>query len=630
MSRFSPAKLLSCVVCLAVLFPALALGGESASAGGGTRDLSNQFDYRSIAFQGQMRKERITSGDVVHPAVLREIADLGFNDVCFHVERGPQTKQITSMHEGLVEAGIIDLIEELGLTTSVWVHEFMQYDESWGEPAPDNEKLWKALRKRYESYLDLWPQIDYFVVTCTETDMSPKGREIFRKIYETIGGVIRERGGTIIVRSFFHGPHRVWREDMSPVIPDYACVQHKYVQGDWSLRRPSNPLIGIPDPHPMVVEFDVGGEYYETDHILNCFADELAERMENYIIPAGVDGISVRINRHGGTAFDHPNAVNYWYLGLLTSGRVQNVDQAWKKFATEYFDEDVADEIIAVLRPTGDVTAEALSYARASYGNSRLQTVGDRWGFVNRGERFEKPLFLPPYNSYPRGSAKREEYREDFEEQMRGNLNWITKDYGGYQQQLKNVDYCIVRLEGLKDRLDDNTYKYLHWLLEETRWNLITLQEAQQAHFKVFRIVHGAKEALAQQLHKEVEKHLQKVTRQNAIATQTERIRGTWRGPEYSERRGGYVMSALFLVEFRLWMHYLGLTGPIAYDRDGDGKEEPVTTFKELEGYMVATGWEEDDAHRRLGYIKRKYSSFDEYVEGLFGEGTLPRKTPPQ
>lgn len=606
------------ISALSLSFVGFPLTAQSQS----DRNLKEQFKYRSIAFQGQMDRESYIEGDVVHPGVLKEVAALGFNDICFHVERGPQTKQITSMHQGLTESGLIDLIEELGMTTSVWVHEFMQLEESWGEPTADNEVLWNALRERYEGYLELWPEIDYFVVTCTETDMSPKGKEVFQKIYETIGGVIRDHGGNMIVRSFYHGRFEVWVEEMSPVIPDYAYVQHKYVKGDWQLRLPNNPLITMPEDHPMLVEFDIAGEYYEGDSILNCFADELAQRMEEYIIPADVDGISVRVNRRGATAYDHPNAINYWYLGLLTSDQVSDVDEAWKRYTTEMFGEELADEMTEILRVTGEVSAEAFSYGKAAYGNNRLKKVADFFGGVDRGERFDRALFIPPHSSFDRDSEEYEKYRADYESQLRGDMKWIEQDAAGYKKQLAAINNSIEKLEGLKHRLDDATYTYMHWLLEETRWNLVSLQEFQQAHFKAFRALHIDDEQEKQQLLEEIQQHLQVLAKQSQIAEQTERTRMTWRDRQENPGRGAYMDLGTSLMEFRIWLNYFGLGDPLKIDKDDDGKkEEVVDTFDELEEYMVEQGWRnEAGAEETVGYSRAKHDSYQDWVDYLFYE----------
>jgi hypothetical protein len=553
-------------------------------------------------------------GAVVTESMLREIAACGYNDICFHVEWGEQTEKIRAIHKGLVQAGLKEVIEELGLTTSIWVREFVDWDASWGKPTADNDRLFGAMRKRYEGYFDLWPEIDYFVITNTETQMTPRGKATFERIFNVIGQVAREHNANIIVRSFFHGPREVWLNDMLPSIPEHAWVQHKYVQGDWSMRRPNNPLIAMKQHHPLIAEFDIGGEYYKTDYILRCHVDDLAERMK-YVGDSGVQGISVRLNRFGGTVFEHPNAVNYWYLGLLTSGQVESSEEAWQRFAVEYFGKDVADEMIEILRPTGAATAEALSIGRNAYGNARNSSIAatrhDR-----QHRRFEHPLFLEAHKSFAEDTERYVRAKTRMEEILRGEPKWIEQEREAYSAHLGALKRSKQKLEGLKARLDASTYKYTHWLMEETIWFLKVMEEAQLAHLKVFRIRHGGDQVKREQLLQEVCEHLETIEK---LALVDESVQGQWRGRKYGLRRGSHTDAAQFVTEFRLWMHELGLRGPLQFDKDADGRKEDVTTLDELVAYHVSRGWKERAAERYVYWIRRKDMDFQKWIGHLFG-----------
>ncbi|MFP4380854.1 MAG: hypothetical protein ACLFUS_10185 [Candidatus Sumerlaeia bacterium] len=601
-------KKIACMIAILLLL--ICLIGNARAA-----DLSEQFKYRSIAIQGHMGKEALEKSPFFGEAMLREVARLGYNDICFHVEWGEQTEKITEIHAFLEENGYIELMDELGLTASVWVREFVDWDpEEWGEPSADNEKLFKALEERYEAYFQIWPELDYFVITNTETQMSPKGQAAFKRIFDVIGSVARKHGANIIVRSFFHGPRSVWLEDMSPVIPDYALIQHKYVEGDWSLTKPNNILIGMDNQHPVIVEFDIGGEYYETDHILNCFADELAERMQ-YIIDSGAQGISVRINRFGGNAFDHPNAINYWYLGLLTSGQVENVEEAWQKYANEMFPEDVADEMIAILQPTGPATAEAMSIGRNAYGNARNTEIAAT-RYDRQSKRFEHPLFLEAHKSFMDDSKEAEAAEKQMQKILHGDPEIIDRETQDYKKHLQELEQSLKRLESIQEKLPEETYKYIHWLLEETIWNLKTMEEAQLANLKVFRIRYGGEGVDKEELKAEIEDHLKTIEKLHLI---DKSISGEFRSRSYSERRGSYAEAGKFATEFRIWMHHLGLGDPLMFDKNGDGKKEEVTNLDEFIGYHVSRGWSEREASRWVYFIKKKSDSYEDWKEKRFG-----------
>jgi hypothetical protein len=251
-----------------------------------------------------------------------------------------------------------------------------------------------------------------------------------------------------------------------------------------------------------------------------------------------------------------------------------------------------------------------------------MKKVADFWGFVDRGERFDRALFLPPHGSFDRDSEQYKQYLADYESQLRGDKEWIEKDAAGYKKQLAAINNSIDKLEAVKDRLEDATYSYMHWLLEETRWNLVSLQEFQQAHFKAFRALHIDDDQEKQELMEEIRQHLEVVTKQSEIAEQTERANITWRDRKESVGRGGYVDIGTSLMEFRIWLNYFGIGDPLKIDKDDDGeKEEVVDTFDELEEYMVEQGWrDEAGAEKTVGYARAKHDSYQDWVDSLFNE----------
>lgn len=570
--------------------------------------------YRSIAVQGQMSKEAYTKEDpIVNEAMLREIAALGYNDLCIHVEWGEQTERIRGIHEGLAETGLDEVIEELGLTITIWTREFIDWDpDEWGEFDAENDELFAAMEKRYESYFELWPEIDYLVVTNTETQVTPKGRATFQRIFDTVAGVARENGAGIIVRSF--GSKKAWLEEKVMEIPEDAWVQHKYVNIDWQLSLPDNWLIAEPQQHRMIVEFDIGGEFFETDHILNPFTDDLAERWD-YITDSGAEGISVRLNRFGGTAFDHPNAVSYWYLGLLSSGQAKTVDEVWNRYCTAMFGAELAEEMEAILRPTQFVSREAMTVRSGAYGNNRPTWLAENNN--SHGRRFEDPFFLHGKTTYVDSPPAYRDQKDYYEDEMRrmltGDPEIIQEEEEGFDRQLASINQSIDRLEQLEGRLDADAYRYIHWLLEETRWYLKVMQNAQLAHLKAFRLRSGADEAEAARLREEIEAHLDRL---DELAIVEAEIEGSWRNRNYKESRGGYADGGKFATEFRLWLAEQGLMSPPSFERDGE--RVVVDSFEDLEAYQKALGWGERETRHWVNGLEDEHGSLDAWLEAMF------------
>lgn len=335
-----------------------------------------------------------------------------------------------------------------------------------------------------------------------------------------------------------------------------------------------------------------------------------------YSIDSGAKGISVRINRFGGNAFEHPNGINYWYLGLLTSGQVEDVDEAWEKFAKEMFPNEVADEMIAILRPTGPATAEALSIGINAYGNAR-NTVIAATRHDRQGRRFEYPLFLEGYKSSIDDSEKYLAEEEHMKEKiLKGAPEVIAREEKAYKKHLAELNDSLERLEAIKAKLPEETYKYMHWLMEETIWNLKVRQEAQLANLKVFRIRYGGEEADVEKLKGEIAQHLATIEKLHLVDDQA---KGTFRTRSYSERRGSHAKSGEFATEFRLWMQHLGIGDGLRYDKDDDGELEEVSSLEEFVEYHISRGWSEREAERRVYWIKKNHDSYDEWLESLFG-----------
>ncbi len=457
--------------------------------------------YRSIAFQGMYSDQHL---HYCRPQVLREIARVGFNDICFHTEWGEEEEKLRRIHDYLEREGMLELADELDLTISAWVHEFMDLDPAWGEPALDNAGLWKGLERRYDHYFTrVFPELDYLILTTTETDVSAADDvEVYGRLVQFMARKCREHGVRLIVRNFAHGPagFRNWERRLA-TIPEDVIIQTKHVGGDFNLRAHPHPLLGTHDPHREVVEYDVGGEYFRGDHLINCYVDYLKESLD-HALEKGVDGISVRINRFGSHAFGHPNASNYYYLGLRMSGRTHSIEVALRRFATDYYNAEVADTVAAVIRPTGEVTAEALSLGHQTFGVTRDTEVhGWTTGLARPMDRLPyQPWVWSGHIPGVEGTPMLDEYKA----LMRGGPEMIRMEREAYEEQLASINRCIDVAETLEGRMDQTAYDYLHYLLESTRYHLIIMQEAQLAWLKAMRHNHvddpEAKKGLAREL----------------------------------------------------------------------------------------------------------------------------------
>lgn len=504
--------------------------------------------YRSVAF--------VTYHTCKAP-MIETAARLGFNDVCFHTEHGDQAEDIRKVHEHLAASGLLELIEGKGMTISLWVHEFMDIPEAWGEPAVDNETLWQKLDARYDHYLEeLFPEVDYLVLTTSETQRSPRGADLYHKLLQFLAEKCNRHDKKLVVRNFGHSPGNVrsWPEKLAGVPPG-VTVQTKCVPQDWNMRSIHHPLIGRQGAHREFVEFDVGGEYFRRDKLANCFSGILADRM-NHAFEKGVEGISVRVERHGPHCFGHPNEVNLWLLGLRSSGRVTDEDAVWRRYAAETFGEQAAPAMTRALRPTGQVNAEAFSVGRETFGNCR----GSRpTGWRPKGKPFQNLLFWPwsPWR-YAVLTDPDSPLKQEYLNSLRGEPSAIEREQKGYAFQRESAKQSLRELTSVKDRLDPSAYKLCHWLLEENLFHLSLMEEAQLAWLKAKRIEHIEDRADYQfarerdRLREEIRGHLENL--KDMQPRMGERMQVTWQGYERRFRRGSYFDLDWFLEEFPAWV----------------------------------------------------------------------------
>ena len=151
--------------------------------------------YRSLSFQRGFPD----------PLLIRRGAELGFNDVCFQTEGGLIT-MLEDLRDRADRSGYFKLLDELGMTCTVWAHEFADYDyEAWGECRPDNQRLWQGVEQRYDYILGkLLPEIDNLVLTVVETDITATRPDILVPLTSAILRACKRHNTRLILRSFVH------------------------------------------------------------------------------------------------------------------------------------------------------------------------------------------------------------------------------------------------------------------------------------------------------------------------------------------------------------------------------------------------------------------------------------------
>ncbi len=512
------------------------------------------MEYRSLSFHESWPD----------PRMIRRGAELGFNDVCLQTERG-LLKRIRDVRARLERSGTFELIKSLGMTVSLWVHEFADYDDEWGEPSVDNEVLWQAVADRYDSILtELFPWVDNLVLTVVETQKKATDTPILKKLTETIKARCEAHGRRLILRSFVHHPDEF--SDVCAAIaalPDDLTIMTKSVPQDWHMRSIDDPLIGKVAPKPQFIEVDIAGEYFRMDHVANCFTDVL-ERQFKYWQESGCSGISVRVDRGWkpwerlNTIYARPQEVNLWALAYLADNKPGGVDAAWRDYCTHYFGEAAAEYVEAALQTTGNVVAEGLYVMDEPFGESKYQYHNPLLrlpkdeaavAYDDDDDKLRRNPFHMAWAVFRWDAGHVAEYQRI----RRGDPEIIRRKTAAYEQAARQAAVSLAELDKAEKALTPEACRYLRFLLEENLFQLDLYCAFQLAWLKLSCVLYGLDAGNAAGLRDEAIAHLADVAGLQERC-RVETLVVEWQGEVLRLMRGQYVDIDAFMAEFmRYW-----------------------------------------------------------------------------
>jgi len=454
------------------------------------------------------------------PQVIELAAQLGFNDVCFQVE-GDQAYMLRELRDRWNRGGLAARIKELGMTISLWVHEFEDLEPDWGEPSLENVALWEGLKKRYRRLLiDSLPEIDWLVLTVVESSVRVTDPGMLEKLILMLREVCHECGRKLMVRSF------VWTlEEFEGVreaiarLPDDVTVMTKYVPQDWHRGDNHDPLIGQVGDKDQMVELDIAGEYFRGDYLGHCFASELHARFQ-YWVEQGVDGLSVRIDRGWRPWLHHDNILhevqesNLWCLGMWMTGAATDTTKPLEAWATARFGATASEHITEIAKLCDPVVKEALTVCGEPFGDTRRimpalrsmlppkedpATVYQPAKAANHVDPFSRWLALWRWDN---------SLISRYEKLRRGDPSCIRHKTEGYSEALAKSNEALSLLEQARATLETAPYEFLRFKLEENRHHLILMCEAALAWLACLQLP-TAQQSEKPQISSVIEKHLE-------------------------------------------------------------------------------------------------------------------------
>ncbi len=518
-----------------------------------------EMPYRSVSFHIEPDSNTI----------LRA-AELGFNDICIQTE-GDTEERLKQLRKAEENYGYMQLAKSKGMTVSVWIREISNYDKSWGEVSVENEVLWQKMKEKYDYFMtELIPEADNFVLTVVESQVNiADNTPVFQKVLEVILDRCKEHDKNLILRTFVHYPHEydTLIANLSK-IPDEVSIQTKYVPSDWNMRGPDNFLIGKVGNKNQYIEMDICGEYWRNTYLPNCWTENLHNRYQHWI-ENSCDGISVRVDRsprkgawweplhYYHKIYAHPQEVNLWLLGQLSTGKTNDPDDAWQDWANEYFNEDIADEIIEIFKPQGKIVAEAIHVETEPFGATRNKIpaewtmngqhckCGDTLAVKYSNE--EDMLYRNPFYHKYSPNVWNAELKPRYHMIRRGHEDVIAKKQSAYNEMVKTSINTINRFRQLKDKMNEKKYRFYLFKLEENLFHLQVMCEAEIAWLKASNNLYF-RERNNEILQMEVESHLEHL--ESLHHKTNEELVIDWQGRHYEIKRGEYLDIPGFIELF--------------------------------------------------------------------------------
>ncbi len=534
----APLRLFCLLVLLGTLSPQLVgclLGSEIQVPDG--QAWTSPFAYRSISFGTPSRVgppdamgtsvtgERFSGIRLdLNRELVRLAAGLGFNDVTIQTERATVAK-LEDLRRWADETGNFKFIKEQKMTISVWVHEFCELPPDLGKPTLDNEKLWNLERERYRRLCQLLPEVDYFVLTVVESDVRvTEDPVMLTKLVTIVNEECRKANKKLIYRTFqWHVEEADVMKRSMDTLPKDVIVMSKCVPQDWHLRGENDIFIGQAGQRDQFIEFDIAGEYNKLTHVACAFTDVLKRQLD-YARKNNCDGFAVRVDRYGASCYGQAQEANLWFLGLYGSGRCDDEQKIWHRYATELFGPKPAPAMIEALYPSGDVVAEAICVEQESFGYSR--------DVIPAARKMENPFDVL------HSPAKWDKSIEPiYQKIITGDPEIIQRKAAAFEKRLASTDHSLRLIDSVKDELPPGAYPFFRWKLEENRFLLEMFCNMELAWLKDQRLRRASYPREKKGLEEQVQVHL-KTFRQVYDSQSGKTLKATWRGATHSLRRG--------------------------------------------------------------------------------------------
>jgi hypothetical protein len=329
--------------------------------------------------------------------LVRLAREAGYNGVQIQTENGT-LKPLREFAAYNQRTHFIENCHQLGMAVSVWIHELNDIPQEFllkrnsGNLQPgevvcqyqfageqsivlnlDDPKLWALLDNRYQYILkELIPDVDALVLTVAETQIHATNPALFKRLVRLLNDQCRKFGKKLHVRTFVWHPQDLHNlMTVMQELPEDVIIMSKCVPQDWHLRSIDAPELGRVGRHQQIEEWDVAGEYFGLNKLVNCMPALLQNQLASGL-RHGINGVCVRVDRGQQSILRQPSEVNMWALGLLASGQARTAEDVWKTWASRRYGGEAGPAVIPALVQSTDVVQEALYIEQFSFFDPRL------------------------------------------------------------------------------------------------------------------------------------------------------------------------------------------------------------------------------------------------------------------
>lgn len=268
---------------------------------------------------------------------------------------------------------LVRLGKSLGLQMVIWTHELHAVPDRFNVGVEkrvnlDDPELWTWLADRYETLYELVPELDGVVVSLSETGRAAVTREDgvistmerqvrVAKIGEVLNRVHEPLGKCVILRDF---GETLWARQGILLCPRPVWAMTKVVFGDWHPYCEHSITYNYYGDRPMLVEFDLCGEFIGQSVIPWCDPAYIKYRWDHAVRTGSPTGGVARIGRQEqGTrhvTFGTPNEINIeMFCRLIRDGHA-DPDAVWREWTARTYGAKAAPRVEAALRRSAEFT----------------------------------------------------------------------------------------------------------------------------------------------------------------------------------------------------------------------------------------------------------------------------------